>query len=153
MTSRRRPLASSPRARPGWRGSDCDGAAKKAVAQGDDLRLNRRAGEVGFLRALEALGHQLQIVIQDIERLERLRRLEHVIAVVAGSATGLPHDVQLPVVTEPAGVLGMAAVDRVTQGIDPALRLAVEPDAADDLAIHGGGLLALAQIVERGLPP
>ena len=74
----------------------------------------------------------------------------HIVAVVAGAAVALAHDVQLPVMREAAGVLRVAAVDRVAERLDPPLRLAREPDAAHQLPIHRRGLLALAQIGERG---
>src|SRR6185312_16239931 len=76
-------------------------------------------------------------------------RLDHVVAVVAGSAMGLPHHLELPVVRQPAGVLSMAAVDRIAKRFDAALRLAFQPDVPGQLTVHRGGLLAFAQIGER----
>src|SRR5262249_38051874 len=105
---------------------------------------------VYIMRAFEALGEHVQIVIDDVERFERLDRLDHVVAVVAGSAMGLAHDVQLAVVRQPAGVLGMAAVDDVAERFAPALRWARQPGHAHHLPVYRGGLLALAQIFERG---
>ena len=53
--------------------------------------------------ALEPLRQDMQIVIDDVERFERFHRFDHVVAVVAGSAVALAHDVQLPVgVSRPA---------------------------------------------------
>ena len=69
-------------------------------------------------------------MIDDAERFERLHRLDHIVAVVAGSAVALAHEMQLLVVREPAGVLRMAAIDHVAQRVDAPLRRAREPDAA-----------------------
>ena len=57
---------------------------------------------------------------------------------------------KLPVVREAAGVLRVAAVDRVAERLDPPVRLALEPDPANELAVNRRGLLAAAQIGERG---
>src|SRR4051794_5878232 len=92
----------------------------------------------------------MKIVVGDVEFLERLRGLDYIVAVVARAAMALSHDVQLAIVRQPTGVLRMAAVNRVAERFDTAVRLPFKPDAANQFPVHRGGLLAAAQIGERG---
>src|ERR1043165_1138966 len=47
----------------------------------------------------------------------------------------------------------MAAVDRVAQCLDAAVRPALKPDAVNEFPVYRRGLLAAAQIGERGRAP
>src|SRR5262245_28912506 len=50
------------------------------------------------------------------------------------------------------GILRMSAIDRIAQRIDSPFRLAVQCYAAQQLAVHRRGLLAVAQIFQRRGP-
>ena len=73
------------------------------------------------LRRLQSFRHDVQVVIEDLERLERLHGLDDIVAVVAGPAVGLPHDLQLPVMSasragrnaEPDSCVRLVAIRRL----------------------------------------
>ena len=96
--------------------------------------------------ALQALGQQVQSLVAIALRLDLLDRRHHIVAVVAGAAMALAHEMQLLLERQPAGILLVAAVDQVAERRHPLLRVVVEPDRAQDLAIDHGDLLARAQI-------
>ncbi len=61
----------------------------------------------------------------------------------------LAHVMELLVERQTPGILRMAAVDHVAERAHGSLRLALEPDPPDALAIHHGDLLACPQIRDR----
>ena len=73
-------------------------------------------GELGFLVA--ALRGFL-----DSQGIERAHRFEHVIAIGAGYSVTLPHVVQLLFERQTSGILRMAAIDDVADGLNAALRI------------------------------
>src|SRR4029078_8172968 len=92
------------------------------------VRENWSRSSACIRRALQAFRQDVKVVIDDVESLERLCGLDHIIACVARSAAAVAHDMQLPVVGESAGVLRMAAIDRIAERLDAAAWLALEPD-------------------------
>src|SRR5262245_31351185 len=92
----------------------------------------------------------MQRRIAAAQRLQSGDRLDYVVAVVAGAAVALADVMQLLLQRQPAGVLRMAAVDRVADRVDPTLWISLEPDAPHRLAIDRRDLLAPPQIGQRG---
>src|SRR4029079_19690437 len=86
------------------------------------------------------------------EIFQRLHRVENVLAIGPGAAMALAHTVQLPRDAKPARILPVSAVDDVTQGLDPAFRVLVDPHRAPGFSINQGDLLAGAQILDRRCP-
>ena len=84
--------------------------------------------------------------------LDLLDRRQHVVAVVAGTAVALAHEMQLALGRQAAGILAVAAVDHVTERGHAALRVVVEPDRPPGLAIDARDLLARAQVIDGGGP-
>ena len=72
----------------------------------------------------------MQFVVAKALALDLLDRVEHVVAVGAGAAVALPHEVQLPLQRQASGILRVAAVDHVAERLHALLRVVVEPDRA-----------------------
>src|SRR5262245_16738961 len=82
----------------------------------------RRLPVVAFMRPLEPLGEQMQAGVAKALRLDLAHRGKHVIAIGPRTAMTLPHVMELLFEVEPAGILGMAAVDHVDQRAHAPLR-------------------------------
>src|SRR6188508_3393713 len=96
----------------------------------------------------------MQVTVIETQRFERLYRREHIVAVLAGLAMSLPHQMKLLRKVESAGILNMSAVDHVNERADPPLRRGQQRDRAQRLAIDTGHLFAAAQISDhRGALP
>ncbi len=102
------------------------------------------------MRALEALGQQVQLLVAIALSLDFLDRRQHVIAVVARLPVALAHEMQLPLQRQPSGILPVAAVHHVAERVHALLRVVVEPDGARGLAIDQGDLLACPQVGDGG---
>ena len=98
------------------------------------------------VHAFEPLGQQVQRFVAIALRLDLLDRVQHVIAIVAGTPAALPHEMQLPLQRQAAGILPVTAIDHVAERVHASLRVVVQPDGAPGLAIDEGDLLACAQI-------
>ncbi len=122
--------------------NDIETATARLLAEG-------RNTLAAFVRALEALREQVQLLVAEALAFDLLHRVEYVVAIDAGMAVPLSHEMQLPIQRQAAGILRVAAVDHVAERLHALLRVVVEPDGPRDFAIDHGGLLAFAQIAKR----
>ena len=76
------------------------------------------------MAAFEPLGETMQVGVAESLRLELADRRQHVIAVGAGMTMTLPHEMELLLDVEPAGILRMTAIDHVDQRASAPLGLA-----------------------------
>ena len=65
--------------------------------------------------AAQLLRQQMQIAVVEAERFERMHGREHIVAVRAGLAVALAHQMKLRREIEPAGILHVPAIDHVDQ--------------------------------------
>src|SRR5271166_3281757 len=88
----------------------------------------------------------MQLRLPIAELLQGGDRRNDIIAVCARQTVTLAHVMQLLLKRELAGILGVTAVDHVTECRYSLLGVTPQPDRADDFPIDGCDLLALAQI-------
>ena len=90
----------------------------------------RTVYSAGLVNALEPLGQEVQIAVAVALRLNLLDRRQHIVAVVAGAAVALPHQMHFLFERQPAGVLLVAAVHHVTERVHNRRGIPVGPTEA-----------------------
>ena len=92
----------------------------------------------------------MQIAVMDIQRFKRLDRGHDVFRVGPGVSVTCPHETQLFVERQTAGILRMAAIDTTHQRADAPCAAVHQIDLPVSLEIDTGDLFALAQIIDSG---
>jgi len=104
-----------------------------------------------FVHALEPLGDRMQAGIATSLRFDLGDCGQNIIPVCPGSAMTLAYEMDLMLKGEASGILGMAAVDQEDQRRHITLRRRRKRDSTHGFEIHGGDLLAFAQVRDGGV--
>jgi len=101
-----------------------------------------------MVRAFQALGEKVQIVVTATKRFEGFDCREHVVAIDPGAPVPFAHKPKLMIEREPARVLRMPAIDAINEPGHPPFRGAQYGDRAKGLDIDLGHLFTRAQVVD-----
>ena len=101
-----------------------------------------------MVRAFQALGEKMQIVVIATKRLEGLDGREHVVTVDSRASVAFSHKPELMIEREPARVLRMPAIDAINEPGHPPFRGAQHGDCAIGLDIDLGHLFTRAQVID-----